>query len=115
MEESEKVPDWLTTGITYSLPKSGDSKEVRNYGPITCLTTMYKALTAIIARRISTHLEGQNLLPAELKGCQPGSKGCKDQLMIPNAIYADWKRRNESLSLAWIVDQKALDTVSLAR
>jgi len=32
----EKAPDWLTTGITYLIPKSGDSKEVRNYRPITC-------------------------------------------------------------------------------
>jgi hypothetical protein len=31
MEELEKVPDRLTTGITYLLPKSGYSKEVRNY------------------------------------------------------------------------------------
>jgi hypothetical protein len=53
------APDWLTTGITYLLPKSGDSKEVRNYRPITCLTTMYKTLTGIIAKRISTHLEEQ--------------------------------------------------------
>jgi len=34
--------DWLATGITYLLPKSGDSKEVCNYQPITCLTTVYK-------------------------------------------------------------------------
>jgi len=75
---------------------------------------MYKTLTAIIARRISTHLEEQNLLPIELKGCHPGSKGCKDQLMISKAIYEDWKRRNENFSIAWIVDQKALDSVALA-
>ena len=31
IEEPEKVPDWLTTGITYLIPKSGDSKEVRYY------------------------------------------------------------------------------------
>ena len=30
MEELEKVPDWLSSGITYLLPKSGDSKEVRD-------------------------------------------------------------------------------------
>jgi hypothetical protein len=30
MEEPEKVPDRLTTGVTYMLPKSGDSKAVRN-------------------------------------------------------------------------------------
>jgi hypothetical protein len=36
---------------------------------------MYKTLTGIIAKRISsTHLEEQSLLPAEQKGCHTGSK-----------------------------------------
>jgi len=48
IKEPEKAPEWLTTGITYLIPKSGDSKEVRNYRPITCLTTTYKTLTGII-------------------------------------------------------------------
>jgi len=55
MEEPEKVPDWLTTEITYLLPNSRDSKEVRNYQPITFLTTMYKTQTGITARR-SPHI-----------------------------------------------------------
>jgi len=93
------------------IPKSGDSKEVRNYQPITCLTAMYKTLTGIIAKRISTHLEEQSLLPAEQKGCHPGSKGCKDQLMISKAIYEDCRRRNKNLSIAWIDYQKVFDSV----
>ena len=97
IEEPEKAPDWLTTGITYFITKSGDSKEVRNYQPITCLTTMYKTLTRIIAKRISTQLEEQSLQPSEQKGCHPGSKGCKDQLMISKAIYEDCRRRNKNL------------------
>ena len=36
IEEPEKVPEWLTTEITYLLPKLGDSKEVSNYRPIIC-------------------------------------------------------------------------------
>ena len=44
MEKSEKVPDWLTTGISYLLPISGDSKEVRKYRPFMCLSNMYKTL-----------------------------------------------------------------------
>ena len=44
IEEPEKAPDWLTTGITYLIPKLREH-EVRNYRPITCLTTMYKTLT----------------------------------------------------------------------
>jgi len=70
--------DWLTTGITYILSKSGYSKEVRNYRPIMCLTTMYKILTGTTAKRISTHLEDRNLLSVKQKGCHPGSKCYKD-------------------------------------
>ena len=105
--EPGKAPDWLTTGITYLIPKSGDSKEVRNYRPITCLTTQ----TGIIAKRITTRLEEQSLLPAEQKGCHPESKGCKDQLMISTVIYEYSRRRNKNLSIAWINYQKAFDSV----
>ena len=83
----------MTREITYLLPKSGDSKEVRNYRPITCLTTMFKTLTVMIVRRISTCLDEQNLLPAEQKEYHIGNKGCKDQLIIPKAIYEECKRR----------------------
>jgi hypothetical protein len=47
IEETEKAHDWLNTEITYLITKSGDSKEVRKYRPITCLTAMYKTLTGI--------------------------------------------------------------------
>jgi len=72
---------------------------------------MYKTLTGIIAKRISTHLEEQRLLPTEQKGCHSGSKGCKDQLMISKAIYEDCRRRNKNVSIAWIDYQKAFDSV----
>jgi len=116
IEEPEKAPDWLTTGITYLIPKSGDSKEVRNYLLITCLTTMYKTLTGIISKRISTHVEEQSLPPEQQKGCHPGSKGCKDQLMISKAMHEDCikrkeKKRKKNLSTAWIDYQKAFDSV----
>ena len=78
-EEPEKTPDCLTTGIAYLLPKSEDSKEVENYRPIMCLTTTYRTLTGITAKRIFTHLEEQNLLSAEQEGSHTGSNGCKDQ------------------------------------
>ena len=58
-----------------------------------------------------THLEEQSLLPAGQKVCHPGSKGCKDQLMISNAIYEDCTRRNKNSSKAWIDYQKAFDSI----
>jgi len=111
IEEPDKAPDWLTTGITYMIPKSRDSKEVRKYRPITCLTTIYKILTGIIAKRISAHLEEYSLLLVEQTGCHPGSKGCKDQLMISKAIYEDCRRRNKKISIAWIDYHKIFDSV----
>ena len=72
---------------------------------------MYKPLTGIIEKRISTHLEEQSLLPAQQKRCHRGSKGCKDQLMISNAIYEDCMRRNKNLRIAWNDYQKAFDSV----
>jgi len=56
-------------------------------------------------------LEEQSLLPAEQKGCHPGSKGCKGQVMKSKAIYEDFRRRNKNLSTAWIDYQKAFDRV----
>jgi len=63
---------------------------------------MYKTLTGIIDKNISTHLEDQSLLLAEQKGCYPGSKSCKNNLMISKAIYEDCRRRNKNLRRAWI-------------
>ena len=71
------------------LPKSGDSKGVSKYRPIMRLTTMYKTLTGITAKRISTYMEEQNLPPAERKGCHPGIEGCNDQLIISKVIHED--------------------------
>jgi hypothetical protein len=107
-EEPKQMSDWLTTGITYLLPKSDDTKEPKNYRPITFLSTMYKALTRIIARRISVRLEENNLLPAEHKGCHSGSKGCKDKLLISKAILEDCKKRRKNLNMAWIGYQRHL-------
>jgi len=72
---------------------------------------MYKTLTGITAKRISTHFEEQSLLPAGQKGHHTGSKGFKDQLMISKAIYEDCSRRNKNLIIAWIDYQKAFDSV----
>jgi hypothetical protein len=103
IEEPKKMPKWLTTGIMYLLPTSEETKEPKNYRPITCLSTMYKTLTGIIARRISTHLEEHNLLPAQQKGNHSGSTGCKDQQLISKAIFEDSKTRKKNLSIAWII------------
>ena len=71
-------PHWLTIGITYLLAKAKDTKNPKNYRPITCLPTTYKILTFIITERVYKHRDENDLLPKEQKSCRRGSYGCKD-------------------------------------
>ena len=56
-------------------------------------------------------MEEENLLPAEQRGRDPGTRRCKDQLMLSRVIYEDCKMRKKNLSIAWIDYQKASDSI----
>ena len=107
----EVAPTWLTEGTTYLLPKSEDTKNPKNYRPITCLTTTYKILTSIITERTYVFLEENSILPQEQKGCKRNSYGCKDQLLINKMILENCKKKSKNLSTAWIDYKKAFDSV----
>jgi hypothetical protein len=108
-----RVGTWLANhrNNSFATKIRRHSKEVGNYRPITCITTMYITLIGMTAKRISTHVKEQNLPLAQQKGHHPRSKDCKDQLMISKAICDDCKRRNKNLSIAWIDYQKAFDSI----
>ena len=72
---------------------------------------MYKILTSILTERMYKHLEQNNLLPVEQKGCKRGSYGCKDQLLINKAVIQDAKSRKKNLTTAWVDYKKAFDSV----
>jgi hypothetical protein len=72
---------------------------------------MYMTLNKIIARRIATHLEEQNLFPAGQRRCHHRTGRCKDQLMLSKVIYEDCEMRKENLNIAWIDYQQASDSV----
>ena len=65
------------------------------------LPSTYKILTSIITERVYKHLDENDLLSKEQKGCRRGSYGCKDQLLINKAIIEDAKKRKKNLSTAW--------------
>ena len=111
IKSPENSPEWIAQGTTYLLPKSENTKEPRNYRPITCLATMYKLLTSIISERTYNFLEDQQLLSTEQKGCRRGSYGCKDQLLVNKMILEDCKKKRKTLSVAWIDYKKVFDSV----
>ena len=55
---------------------------MEDYHPIICLPVMWKLLIGIITEEIYTYLERENLISEEQKGCQHGSRGTKDHLLI---------------------------------
>ena len=110
--ESETIPGWMTEGRTHLLikdPTKGNTPG--NFRPITCLPAMWKLLTGIVADDIYAHLDDQNLLPNEQKGCKKMSRGCKEQLLIDKLILKNCKRRKTDLQMCFIDYKKAYDKI----
>ena len=70
------IPQWMTSGKTSLIIKNPDEPEkVSNYRPITCLSTIWKLLTSIIADEIYKFLETNHLIPWQQKGHKRKSRG----------------------------------------
>ena len=54
---------------------------------------MWKLLTGILSDKIYNHLEENDLLPEEQKGCHGNSRGTKEQLLIGKAVMKNCRRR----------------------
>ena len=82
-----------------------------NYRPITCLTMIWKILTAQIREEIYYSLTSHRLFPEEQKGCCTGSRGTAELLYIDQHILNESKTRRKNLAMAWINYKKAYDMV----
>ena len=110
--EKGDTPKWMTTGRTVLIQKDPDKGvSPGNFRPITCLPLLWKVLTSMISDNIYRHLEDNNLIGEEQKGCRRGYKGAKDHLMLDKAILRHCKRRRTNLAMGWIDYQKAYDLV----
>lgn len=105
------IPDFLLKGNTYLLHKTGDTRNPANYRPITCLSTMYKLFTKILANRIYEHCEAHQIIYEEQKGCSKNTKGCKDQLIIDSVTVQQAIKKKRNLSMAFIDYKKAFDSI----
>ena len=109
MEDPNKSPKWLTEGNTYLVAKDQNTQDPKNYRPITCLPTIYKTLTSILAKKTYSW-KIFSCYRKKKKGCRVGSFGNKDQLLINRMISEITKNKKGALSQAWI-DYKKLSTV----
>ena len=72
---------------------------------------MWKLLTGVITDQIYAHLDHEQLLPEEQKGCRKGFKGTNDLLYIHRAVIKEVKSRNKNLAKTWIDYETAYDMV----
>lgn len=109
---AEGCPEWMTTGRTVLLQKDkAKGTAVDNYRPITCLPSMWKLLSKIISDSLQRHLDSNDLIPCEQKGCVLKCRGCKDHLLTDKAVVKNCKRRRTNLEMVWIDFKKAYDRV----
>ena len=111
VKDPKQTPDWIVEGATNLIPKKEEAWIIKNYQPITCLPTTFKILTSVITDRLYSHLEKEAIMTPEQRGGKKDCYGCKDQLMINNAILENSRKSKKNLSTAWIDYKKAFDSV----
>lgn len=111
LDQPDQFPVFLTEGITYIKPKNQDTTNPANYRPITCLSTLYKIISAIICNKIDEHTTEHNILSEEQKGCRKKSMGCKEQLTIDRVIMKQAETKQRNLATCYIDYRKAFDSI----
>ena len=113
LDRERPVPVWMTFGKTVLCQKDpAKGSAVDNYRPVSYLPLMWKLMTGMLAEKMHSRLERENVLPSEQKGCRKGSRGTKDQQFIYKTVLQDCKRRQTNLAMAWIDYKEAYDMVT---
>ena len=99
VKDPKQTSDQLVEGSTNLLPKKEETWIPKNYRPIACLSTTFKILTSVIINRLYNHLEKEAIMTPEQRGGKKDCYGCKDQLMINDAILENCKKRKKNLLL----------------
>ena len=51
-------------------------------------------MTGMLAEKMYSHLERENIIPSEQKGCHKWIRETKDQLLIDKTMLRDCKKRH---------------------
>ena len=109
VKDPKQTPDWLVEGATNLLPKKEETLDPQKLQANSM--SAFKILTSVITDRLYRHLEKEAIMTPEQRGGKKDCYGCKDQLMINNAILENYKKRKKNLSTAWIDYKKAFDSL----
>ena len=115
IENSNKIPEWLTLGRTVLVPKAGDLSSKKHCRPITCLKTSNKNLTRTLEQYVKKH-NVQNCLwdKSHMRTCKK-VPGTVDQILIDNPIMGDVRDHHRNLTVTYYDYQKAYNRSIIPR
>jgi hypothetical protein len=105
-----EVPDSFRQIIMVSLHKTGDKTLCTNQRGISLIDHIAKALTLLIAHRISVYCEDQNVLPESQCGFR-FERSTVDMLLVCKLIQQYCKEKKVPLYLGFIDIAKAYDSI----
>ena len=93
-------PDRWKNAKTILIPKPGkDSREAKNYRPISLLSCIGKLLERLIARRLSRHMEKQELFSASQSGFRSKRMTSEQLLRLSEQCHTAFKKKQVVASL----------------
>ena len=102
--------DKITFATTVLWQKDPIKGSVVDYcRPRSCLHFMRKLMTGMLAEKMYSHLERENVVQFEQKECGKGIRGTKGQLLIDKTVLRDCKRRHTYQVIARIDYKNAYD------
>ena len=110
-ERPKEIPKWLSSGKTFLIPKTNRLDLPSEYRPITCLNTIYKIYTGLIAGYLKRHVMVNEVWDKEQLGARENVLGTIDQLLIDQCIMEEVKQYQRNLAVAYYDYKKAYDYV----
>ena len=111
--EKGDVPARMMYGRTVLCVKDrSKGNALSNFRPISCLPLMWKLLTGMLSEQLYEHVNTNDMLPSEQKGCRKETRGTKGQLLIDRMVLKNSKRRHTTLAMAYVDYKNAYDMIS---
>ena len=111
LNDEKEIPEWLGGGRTVLIPKSNDLTKKDKYRPITCLITICKNFTAVMAEIMTEHLKTTYWWDEQQKGTRSNIMETADNLLVDKGMLEEVKEHQRTVAAAFYDYQKAYDTV----
>ncbi|KAI2795587.1 hypothetical protein BLOT_016634 [Blomia tropicalis] len=108
VSDPEQIDEEFYRGITYLIAKKENANSPEDLRPITCLPSIYKLVSKVVAELVNEMCELNGLIADNQMGTKRKCQGAKEQAIINKLINLD---NNNQLYTCWIDIKKAFDSV----